>query len=266
VTFGVLTKNNEVTAIKACGISVYRLTAPVLIAGLFLSGSLFAFDHYWVPEADRRQDAIRAEIKGRPAQTYFQPAHQWIFGENSKIYNYELFDPDQQLFGGLSVFELDPSTFQLKRRVFASRANWAPTENTWALTGGWVRDFDANGPFIRVLGGSGSLTYSLQPGLLGQALSAINGVQPQPPPNGTRPPLHPNTPCETQTVPDLYSPSGLPPNQIQTNLSAPGAASRFQASEQDLIGTVSGLLKSQGLTEKISQIVPSISALLSGKP
>jgi virulence factor Mce-like protein len=131
---------------------------------------------------------------------------------------------------------------------------------------GESRDFDANGPFIRVLGGSGSLTYSLQPGLLGQALSAINGVQPQPPPNGTRPPLHPNTPCETQTVPDLYSPSGLPPNQIQTNLSAPGAASRFQASEQDLIGTVSGLLKSQGLTEKISQVVPSISELLSGKP
>ena len=39
VTFGVLTKHNEVTAFKACGISVYRLTAPVLLAGLFLSGS-----------------------------------------------------------------------------------------------------------------------------------------------------------------------------------------------------------------------------------
>ena len=131
---------------------------------------------------------------------------------------------------------------------------------------GESRDFDSNGSYIRVLGGSGSLTYSLQPGLLGQALSAINGVQPQPPPNGTRPPLHPNTPCETQTVPDLYSPSGLPPNQIQTNLSSPGAATRFQASEQDLLGEVSSLVKSQGLSSTVSKIVPTISQLVSGKP
>ena len=131
---------------------------------------------------------------------------------------------------------------------------------------GESRNFDANGSYIRVLGGSGSFTYSLQPGLLGQALSAINGVQPQPPPNGTRPPLHPNTPCETQSVPDLYSPSGLPPNQVKTNLSAPGAAARFQASSKDLIRLASGLLKSQGLPDVISKVAPTIAQLTSGKP
>ena len=71
VTFGVLTKNNEVTAIKACGISVYRLTAPVLIAGLLLSGSLFAFDHYWVPEADRRQDAFGPRSRAAPRKPFY---------------------------------------------------------------------------------------------------------------------------------------------------------------------------------------------------
>jgi virulence factor Mce-like protein len=131
---------------------------------------------------------------------------------------------------------------------------------------GESRNFDPNGSYIRVLGGSGSLTYSLQPGLLGQALSAINGVQPQPPPNGTRPPLHPNTPCETQTVPDLFSPSGLPPNQIQTNLASPGAASRYAASAQDLIAQVTGLLKAQGVSSAVSKATPSISQLASGKP
>jgi lipopolysaccharide export system permease protein len=145
VTLAVLAKNNEVIAFKASGISLYRIVLPLTLAGSIVAAGMFLLDDSFLPYANQRQDALRNEIKGRPAQTYFQPAHQWIFGENSKIYNYELFDPDQQLFGGLSVFELDPSTFQLKRRVFASRANWAPTENTWALTGGWVRDFDANG-------------------------------------------------------------------------------------------------------------------------
>jgi virulence factor Mce-like protein len=129
---------------------------------------------------------------------------------------------------------------------------------------GESRNFDANGSYIRVLGGSGTLTYSLQPGLLGQALSAINGVQPQPPPNGTRPPLHPNTPCETQTVPDLFSPSGLPPGQIKTNLSAPGAATRLQSSAQDLVGLVSSLLKGQGAAQAVAKVVPTIAQLTSG--
>jgi lipopolysaccharide export LptBFGC system permease protein LptF len=137
-----MAKNNEVIAFKASGISLYRLVLPLTLAGCLVAGGMFLLDDTFLPYANQRQDALRNQIKGRPAQTYFQPAHQWIFGENSKIYNYELFDADQNLFGGLSVFELDPATFQMRRRVFASRATWEPSENTWVLAGGWVRDFD----------------------------------------------------------------------------------------------------------------------------
>ena len=129
---------------------------------------------------------------------------------------------------------------------------------------GESRDFDANGPYIRILGGSGTLTYSLEPGLFGQALSAINGVQPQPPPNGTRPPLHPNTPCEIQSVPDLTAAAGLGPSAIHTDLSAPGAAQRFEASSQDLISEVSGILKSQRLPLVVSKVTSTVSQLVNG--
>jgi LPS export ABC transporter permease LptF/LPS export ABC transporter permease LptG len=145
VTLAVLAKNNEVIAFKASGVSLYRLILPLAFAGCLLAGGMFLLDNTFLPYANQRQDALRNEIKGRPAQTYFQPARQWIFGENNKIYNYELFDSDRQLFGGLNVFELDPATFQLRRRVFATRATWEPTENTWVLTGGWVREFNSVG-------------------------------------------------------------------------------------------------------------------------
>ena len=141
VTLAVLAKNNEVIAFKASGTSLYRLVLPLTLAGCLIAGGMFLLDDTYLPYANQRQDALRNQIKGRPAQTYFQPARQWIFGENTKIYNYELFDPDQNLFGGLSVFELDPDTFQIRRRVFAERATWVQSENTWALTGGWIRDF-----------------------------------------------------------------------------------------------------------------------------
>jgi LPS export ABC transporter permease LptF/LPS export ABC transporter permease LptG len=145
VTLAILAKNNEVTAFKASGISLYRLVLPLLLAGCLVAGGMFVLDDTVLPVANQRQDALRNRIKGRPAQTYFQPAQQWIFGENGKIYNYELFDSDRQLFGGLNVFELDPATFQMRRRIYAARATWDPTENVWILTGGWVRDFGADG-------------------------------------------------------------------------------------------------------------------------
>jgi LPS export ABC transporter permease LptF/LPS export ABC transporter permease LptG len=149
VTLAVLAKNNEVIALKASGLSLYRVVLPLLLAGCLIAGGMFVLDDTFLPYANQRQDALRNEIKGRPAQTYFEPARQWIFGENAKIYNYELFDSDRQLFGGLNVFELDPATFEIRRRVFASRATWEPTESAWVLTGGWVRDFDADGQVKR---------------------------------------------------------------------------------------------------------------------
>ena len=144
VTLAIMAKNNEVIAFKASGISMYRLVLPLALAGCVIATGMFLLDDTYLPYANQQQDALRNQIKGRPAQTYFQPSHQWIFGENSKIYNYELFDADRNLFGGLSVFELDPVTFQMRRRVFAQRATWEPSENTWVLTGGWVRDFDGS--------------------------------------------------------------------------------------------------------------------------
>ncbi|HTP44339.1 MAG TPA: LPS export ABC transporter permease LptF, partial [Candidatus Acidoferrum sp.] len=126
VTLAILAKNNEVIAFKASGISLYRIVLPLTFAGCLIAGGMFLLDDTYLPYASQRQDALRNQIKGRPAQTYFQPARQWIMGEDNKIYNYELFDFDRQLFGGLNVFELDPATFQIRRRVFATRATWEP--------------------------------------------------------------------------------------------------------------------------------------------
>ena len=148
VTLGVLTKNNELVAFKASGLSLYRIALPLLLAGLFLAASLVVLDDTYLPYANQRQDALRNEIKGRPAQTYYQPSRQWIFGEHSKIYNYELFDPDHELFGGLNVFELNPTTFEIKRRIYAARAHWDSQQGLWILESGWIRDFD-HGQLVR---------------------------------------------------------------------------------------------------------------------
>ncbi len=140
VTVGVMSKNNEIVACKASGISLYRLGLPLLLVGMALATTMILLDDTYLPYANQRQDELRNQIKGRPPQTYKQP-ERWIFGENAKIYNYDLFDPSQNLFGGLSVLEIEPTTFRLKRRVFAARAYWSEPQKLWVLESGWVRDF-----------------------------------------------------------------------------------------------------------------------------
>jgi len=141
ITLAVMTKNNEIVAFKAAGVSLYRIAVPLLVMGVLFAAGLFLLDSTYLPYANQRQDELHNEIKGRPAQTYFQPQRQWIFGNNSKVYNYQLFDRDRNLFGGLNVFELDPATFEVRRRVYAARAYWEDRQKAWVLESGWVRDF-----------------------------------------------------------------------------------------------------------------------------
>jgi LPS export ABC transporter permease LptF/LPS export ABC transporter permease LptG len=139
VTFGLLQRSNEITAIKATGISLYRIVVPVLIAATLVAGILFLSDQLYLPYTNKRQDALRNQIKGRPAQTYLRPDRKWIFGENSTIYYYQFFDPDRDVFGSLSVFQFDPRTFQITRRVTAERSHWSESMSRWLYEEGWER-------------------------------------------------------------------------------------------------------------------------------
>jgi LPS export ABC transporter permease LptG/LPS export ABC transporter permease LptF len=151
VVFGVLNRNSEIIAIKATGISLYRLVVPIVSIAVCLAVSLFLFDQYYLPQANRRQEALRNVIKGRPPQTYLHPEQKWIFGqphagESARIFYYQFFDPDAHEFANLSVFELDPSNFALTRRIFASRVAWDADSRSWRFENGWVRDIEGGSP------------------------------------------------------------------------------------------------------------------------
>jgi LPS export ABC transporter permease LptF/LPS export ABC transporter permease LptG len=146
ITLGLMQRSNEMTAIKATGISIYRVVTPVVAACAVLAVALFLSDQLYLPYANKRQDALRNLIKGKPAQTYLNPDRKWIFGQHSNIYYYQLFDSERNEFGRLSVFQFDPATFQLKQRIYAERARWEETVRQWVCTQGWERDF--RGPAI----------------------------------------------------------------------------------------------------------------------
>jgi LPS export ABC transporter permease LptF/LPS export ABC transporter permease LptG len=144
VNFGLLTKTNQVIAIKSAGVSLYRLSLPVLSVAALLSVGMFLFADNVLPETNQRQNGLRNQIKGKPAQTFYRPDHQWIFGTSSRIYNYTFFDPDQNVFANLSVFEFDPANFRMTRRLQAARAFWEGSIHGWILENGWSRDLNGD--------------------------------------------------------------------------------------------------------------------------
>ncbi|MBO0911998.1 MAG: LptF/LptG family permease [Acidobacteria bacterium] len=141
ITLGLMERYNEVTALKATGVSIYRIVVPVLLAGAMVAAGLFLADQFYLPHANKRQDALLNQIKGRPAQTYLNPYRKWIFGRHSTIYYYLVFDSDKNQFGNLSVFQFNPANFQLVRRIYCGQARWAGNLNSWVCEQGWERAF-----------------------------------------------------------------------------------------------------------------------------
>ncbi|HTT20993.1 MAG TPA: LptF/LptG family permease [Candidatus Sulfotelmatobacter sp.] len=139
VTFGLMERSNEITAIKATGTSIYRIVTPVVAAAAVLATALFVADQLYLPHTNKRQEALHNQIKGRPPQTYLRPDRKWIFGQNNDIYYYQFFDPDRDQFGNISVFQLDKATFTITRRIHADRAHWADNLNKWVYEQGWER-------------------------------------------------------------------------------------------------------------------------------
>lgn len=149
VTIGLLTKNSELIVMRACGISLYRTAAPMLVFALIASAVLFGMEERVLALANRRADELKHLIRGGSAQTFDVLNRKWIVGRRGEVYHYQYFNPRTRELNGLSVLEFDPDTHALTRRAYATRAVFtgpgdapgAPAR--WRASLGWTRWFGA---------------------------------------------------------------------------------------------------------------------------
>lgn len=146
ITFGLLHKTSQVVALKASGQSIFRLAAPALVASILLSCFVFVNQDYILPFTNRRQNNLRYLIrKGQePPQTFYQTTNKWIFGTESRIFNYAYFIPTSNTFARLNVLDLSREPFGITRRLYARRAWWDNAKEEWVCENGWERRFEAD--------------------------------------------------------------------------------------------------------------------------
>ena len=144
INLGTLTKTNQILAVKAGAVSLYRMSLPLILMAALLSGIVYVMQDYMLPWTNRRQDEYHDIIRGRAAQTYRDPYRKLMMGTGNLLYHYTFFDPNLNTFANLSILRLDPDTFRVQERLFGKRATWSGSG--WIFEDGWVRKFSQNHP------------------------------------------------------------------------------------------------------------------------
>jgi LPS export ABC transporter permease LptF/LPS export ABC transporter permease LptG len=141
VTVGLLTRNSELTVMKACGISLYRAMLPIIAISLVWSGVLFGIGESILASANREARILNQEIRfGLRPSTADVMNRRWIVGRDGSIYHYLSFEPELDEFGSLSIYEFQGDPWSLLRRTFAEQATFAEEQGTWNAQKVWARD------------------------------------------------------------------------------------------------------------------------------
>jgi lipopolysaccharide export system permease protein len=84
MAFGGLSGNSEITAMKASGISIYRMMTPVLIASLVLTYLMIEFNNKVLPEANHRLKTLLIDIRRKKPTLTLVPG---LFSEDLPGYS-----------------------------------------------------------------------------------------------------------------------------------------------------------------------------------
>jgi lipopolysaccharide export system permease protein len=112
-------RHNELTAIRAAGVSLARICLPYFVVGLLLSPVMFVMNEYWAPNSADREDAIMHSHQTRGAASTSGGFNNTRDGHN---FTYAAFDEKTATFSSLTVIWRSPTGEQL--RLFGDRAGW----------------------------------------------------------------------------------------------------------------------------------------------
>ena len=130
---GKMIQTSEFTAMKASGLSVYRLLTPVLIVTLFICGLFALFYNRVAAPAFHEANLLQNKVKPRYGRNI-------VFkGKNNRIFYSQRIVLDDRKIQRLTIYKYDTEG-ELTHVTFAKSATWTPTQ--WQLTDGYIRHFE----------------------------------------------------------------------------------------------------------------------------
>ena len=128
MAFGNLSSGNEITAMRASGVSLYRMVAPVLLASVILCYLLILFNNHVLPDANHRAKILLTDIYRKKPTFSIVPG---LFSDPKEIQGYSIlvrktFEHNNDL-EGVTIFDYTNSA--VTTTVTANRGTvWFSTD------------------------------------------------------------------------------------------------------------------------------------------
>jgi len=120
-----LSRNNEIIAMRAGGVSLISIISPVLAGGLLISAFGFVNNEFIMPVYTARANYIKnVEIEKKKQRVVFQHSKLWLRGPENSIANIELIAPDRHdTMLGVNIYKLNPD-YSVRERIKAESLLW----------------------------------------------------------------------------------------------------------------------------------------------
>jgi lipopolysaccharide export system permease protein len=143
---GGLSRNSELTAMRASGISLWRVTGPLLVTALLITGIMQVANEYIVPlSAQKVNYILNTQVKGKP-QMVIKRDRLW-FREGNAIVNVRQALPERNALLGVTIFRLGDD-FRLQSRIDSPQAIYA--KGTWQFENATERQFSSTAELAAV--------------------------------------------------------------------------------------------------------------------
>jgi LPS export ABC transporter permease LptF/LPS export ABC transporter permease LptG len=143
LTYALIARRREAVAWWASGQSVYRLMLPGLSFAILIAAGSWFIQERVMPQANVRQDSLRARIRGNIAQMAAGSERRWLVSaDGERIYSYE-FDEARQVLLKPSIYEFDDHQIELKRVTTGEEGKWLAPNQFEITKAHWVDVGDA---------------------------------------------------------------------------------------------------------------------------
>ncbi len=115
LVFGRLSADNEITAIKASGINIYRLSVPIIVLGLILSLGAILLNDRILPKTNFESRKLLKGIGLRNPAAYLEPG---TFIKSFKDYIIFIYDIDDNKLYNIRIYQ--PQTGKPTRTIIAN--------------------------------------------------------------------------------------------------------------------------------------------------
>lgn len=144
-TLGILSKNSEMTAMRASGLKISWLTRPVIAVGLVLSILSVAFNETVVPYTARRvREIYNIDIKEKDLRGNYNQNDFW-WRDGDFFYSVSMFDSRTNILHNLSQFRINDD-FRITRRTVTDKVEYLNPSLGWNMRNVSSYRFPAEAP------------------------------------------------------------------------------------------------------------------------